>query len=40
MVRQWLFLAPEFSFDKMNAEPMAAHPWLVQVGHGGMKRRI
>ena len=36
MVRQWLCLAPEFSFDKINAEPMAAHPELVQAGRDGM----
>jgi hypothetical protein len=40
MVRQWLCLAPEFSFDKMNAEPMAVHLELVQVGHDGMGRRV
>ncbi len=40
MVRRWRCLAPEFSFDKMNAEPMAAHLELVQVGHDGMERRV
>ncbi len=40
MVRRWRCLAPEFSFDKMNAEPMAAHHELVQVGHDGMERWV
>ena len=39
-VRQWLCPAPEFSFNKMNAEPMAAHPGLVQAGRDGMERRL
>ncbi len=40
MVHRWRCLAPEFSFDKMTAEPMAAHHELVQVGHIGMERRV
>ncbi len=40
MVRRWRRLAPEFSFDKMTAEPMAVHHELVQVGHVGMERRV
>jgi len=40
MVRRWRCLAPEFSFDKMTAEPMAVHHELVQVGHVGMERRV
>jgi hypothetical protein len=40
LVRQWLCLASEISFDKMSAEPMAVHLELVQVGHDGMERRI
>ncbi len=40
LVRQWLCLAPEFSFDKMNAEPMAAPLELVQAGHDGMERQV
>ena len=40
MVRQWLCLAPEFSFDRMNAEPTAAHPGLIQAGRDGMERWV
>lgn len=40
MVRRWRCLAPEFSFDKINAEPSAAHLELVQVGRDGMERRV
>jgi hypothetical protein len=40
MVRQWLCPAPEFGFDKVNAEPMAVDLDLVQVGHDGMERRV
>jgi hypothetical protein len=40
LVRQWLYLAPEFSFDKMSAEPIVAHLEPVQVGHDGMERRV
>ena len=40
LVRQWLCLAPEFSFDKMNAEPMAAPLELVRAGHDGMERQV
>ncbi len=40
MVRRWHCLAPEFSFDEMTAEPMAAHLELVQVRHDGMGRRV
>jgi len=38
-VRHWLCLAPDFSFDKVIAEPMAVHLELVQAGHDGMERR-
>jgi hypothetical protein len=40
LVRQWLCLAPRFSFDKVNAEPMAVHLELVQAGHDGMEQRV
>ena len=40
MVRRWRCLAPEFSFDKMTAEPMAVHHELVQVGRVGIERRV
>ncbi len=39
-VRQWLCPAPEFNFNKMNAEPMAAHLEFARMGHDGMERRV
>jgi len=40
MVRQWLCLATEISFDKMNVEPMAARLELVQLGYNGKEWRV
>jgi len=40
MVRQWLWLATEISFDKMNVEPMAARLELVQLGYNGKEWRV
>ena len=40
MVRQWLCLATEISFDRMNAEPTAAHPGLIQAGRDGMEQWV
>ncbi len=39
-VRQWLCPAPEFSLNKINAEPMAAHLEFARMGHDGMERRV